>query len=263
MRLSRSSLWVAVLVASGCAFEPGQPWGRAALDLEAQFAPPARALDEEGRLLLDDGALRLERVVIGIESVELEMSSLEGDVAFDPADPPPGYTLCHNGECHTEGGDIVPYEEVLVPAAGAAGATFVVEEELVELGPDPAEVELGECSNECMLDRGRLARLVVRVGELVVEGERFDESGTSQGPFEYEAHVDAEVAAPIEGTVDRGAPGGFVIESRMSLPHEAIVAATSGDLDAVRIALGEHVELDVEVENVDVDAVPEPEHLHD
>jgi hypothetical protein len=116
------TLWkygVLMLLPSACALDEGR--GFATLDqasLEAEFAPePARVLED--RVLTDQGfTVAVERFTLELDS--LELLSLSGDFSatFDPAQPPPGYTLCHSGHCHKDDGSLVSYADVAAELAG-------------------------------------------------------------------------------------------------------------------------------------------------
>jgi hypothetical protein len=108
-----------VLLSSGCALDEGR--GFATLEqasLEAEFGPEAaRSLDD--RVLTNQGfTVAVERFTLELGS--LELSSLSGGTTatFDPAHPPPGYTLCHGGHCHKDDGSLVSYADVAAELAG-------------------------------------------------------------------------------------------------------------------------------------------------
>ncbi len=88
-------------VAVGCTFDSGAPWGYvdAAIDIEP--------VGDSGQVAVTDQE---------IEPSELELRARAtgggGVEDFDPADPPPGFTLCHQGHCHHEDGGIYDYEEI-------------------------------------------------------------------------------------------------------------------------------------------------------
>ena len=110
-----------VLLSSGCALNEGR--GFATLEqasLEAEFAPePARVLD--GRIVTNQGfTVAVEQLTLDIDSLELSSVSGSSSETFDPAHPPPGYTLCHSGHCHKDDGSLVSYADVAAELAGGA-----------------------------------------------------------------------------------------------------------------------------------------------
>ncbi|MNS53348.1 hypothetical protein D3C72_861010 [compost metagenome] len=51
-----------------------------------------------------------------------EGAQAAGSATFDPANPPPGYSLCHGGHCHRDDGALVDYADIPV-GTGAAPAS--------------------------------------------------------------------------------------------------------------------------------------------
>jgi hypothetical protein len=68
--------------------------------------------------------LWLDRVSLHLVGVALLAPATGSDTAstlFDPANPPPGYTLCHGGHCHRSDGSIASYEEIQAELASGGG----------------------------------------------------------------------------------------------------------------------------------------------
>lgn len=165
-----------VLGLSGCAL--GRGTGFATLDsatLEVTLEPGA-ARDLGDDTLLTDQAyeVAIERARVLVEHVQLQEVAGAGDgQRFDPANPPPGYSLCHSGHCHRDDGALVGYEDVEVELAGGAEAFAPV----VTLGFDnPISLLSGRAeaadrydpSRE--LDRSTPRRILVRLSRLEIEG---------------------------------------------------------------------------------------------
>jgi hypothetical protein len=129
-----------VAALAGCTFTHGTGWVTLeAVELEAAFVPgEARDLGD-GAVLTDLAyTVTLEELWLGLDTVALqELQGGSGDVSFDPADPPEGYGLCHNGHCHHEDGRLVSYDEIEAELAGG-NARWVAVAEL----PIDAEVDL-------------------------------------------------------------------------------------------------------------------------
>ena len=118
--VDRLVLSVVALGASSCAFDDGDPWARASFELSLGFEPGAARLDDEGRLVTPgDWAIALETPIAHVDSVTLTMAGEAGTLSFDPAEPPPGYSLCHNGHCHADDGRLVDYEDIELELATA------------------------------------------------------------------------------------------------------------------------------------------------
>src|SRR5690349_12654412 len=91
------------LVFVGCAGTPGEGFASLTPTARLGFASQGRAL-EGGWMQLDtDFQVRLSRARANISAIHLGASS-GGSSTFDPARPPPGYSLCHNGHCHRSDG---------------------------------------------------------------------------------------------------------------------------------------------------------------
>lgn len=217
-----------LLLLSGCAFGDGQPWGMAELSLEAVFAPGEERLDDQGRLVTSaDFAIDIERVAVRFDAVTVRMGERTTDLSFDPASPPPGYTLCHGGHCHHEDGRLVDYTDVEreLFGAGAGGFTLVqaVDSGAVELTSEPTDIPLGPCSTDaCALQRGTLAVIEVRLGELRVAGTAYDRTDRNRVPeeglpFDLPFPLSSVVAETLEGTIDNGEPVGFSARASFEL----------------------------------------------
>ncbi|MCB9655765.1 MAG: hypothetical protein H6729_16695 [Deltaproteobacteria bacterium] len=168
----------------GCAIGDGDPWAAVRLSASAEFSPPPARTSAEGRLLTSgDFALEVDRLEIAFAAVTVELEQgTESTTAFDPANPPDGYTLCHNGHCHSESGALVSYEDIAAElgASSATGQSILT----APLAPDgvsltpgaaPISLELMECADVgCTVDRGRLVRLGLEVASVSVVGRAYD-----------------------------------------------------------------------------------------
>lgn len=173
---SRASLALACLLLSStnvsCTLFAGQPWGEAELDLAAAFAPPDARLTENGQLKTSrDYALSLSELIVTFDAVALSVSDESGDVSFDPAAPPSGYSLCHNGHCHSDDGRLVDYAEIERSLGGAGGGSTLavpVRDGVVELQQDPAALTLEPCEGGCVLGRGILSSLSIAMSAVEI-----------------------------------------------------------------------------------------------
>lgn len=101
---------VLMLVACG----DGNPWGV----VDPTFASAPFEISPERQT--DTGALRTARsygvqltsLTITYDAMTAERVSEVVDLSFDPANPPPGYSLCHNGHCHADSGALVDYADI-------------------------------------------------------------------------------------------------------------------------------------------------------
>lgn len=216
----------AMLAATGCAFEDGDPWG------EARFAV-STVFDEAGRAS-DDGFRTAHDYLVVVESLSLELQEIAlamsgGEVvSFDPSDPPEGYLLCHNGHCHSDDGRLVSYEEIAAELAGASATGARTVQALntsVELEPTETAVPLGDCSNDCWLSRGELATVTLRASGVRArlhvtdrrtgDSARLPESGVDVSVDETGL---VEWTVPVSGRLDGRRPPVFELGAALSVP---------------------------------------------
>lgn len=229
-----SALWryavsaVLVWAASGCATEPGQPWGAAELSLTVQLDVPAdRQLAGGGIRTAAGYALYLQEVALEVREVSLLVRPAGSTSSvFDPADPPARYSLCHNGHCHRDDGALIEYADIeaeLLAASGVQAATPGVTlalAETVTLTSGAVAVMLPGCTaqDRCDLPRGNLQTARTRIASLRLRGTVQDADGQNRLPA---AGVPLDVAIPLQvsdqllgasasvaGLLDNGEPAG-------------------------------------------------------
>lgn len=171
----RTSLFIGALLSAGasslagCAFSDGDPWGEAEWSVEARFDEAGRA-SESGLRTSDDYRVVVEQLNWSVQAVQLAYALGDSVEGFDPSDPPPGYSLCHNGHCHADSGELVDYEDIAAELAAESGQGGAVITQAIEtrlaIEASPTVFPLGACSNECRLERGRIATATVQTGEL-------------------------------------------------------------------------------------------------
>lgn len=185
-RSTRGVLALLLLPAGACTFEPGAPFAEIRPQLSVSFvAREDRVVDARWQKLASGLEVRVTRATAQLTSVQL-LASAEGGSAgagtFDPARPPAGYSLCHNGHCHADDGRLVPYEQVAAGAGGggplpvltfAAGDPF----DLLLEGPGFRPLPCPE-GGGCAVDRRQISRLTAAVQSLHIEGEVRTGEGT-------------------------------------------------------------------------------------
>lgn len=254
MRRYRSSLIAAMLAccATSCAFDDGKPWGRALFAVSATFEPPAGRLDDGALITSSDFRIDLAEVELTLASVQLGVSSGGTAAAFDPANPPPGYGLCHNGHCHADSGELVDYEDIVVAGADEAVVTQALQGAL-SLTTQPVDATLGECDDGCRIPRGALTSVRLHATELRLRGVVHDPLDRLDEPLPIDLNVplDLEISRGVTGAVGPREPG--LIELNLALavpPHllDGVDFSTSDDL-ATEVAqhFSEHLRLDVDV----------------
>lgn len=215
---------------SGCTFQDGQPWGRLALSVEGQFAPEEGRLDADGALKTSTSYLvEIDALRLSLDAVTLRQSLGGGSSAFDPADPPEGYSLCHNGHCHADDGSLVDYEDIALELAGGAEAggpsLSILGAGATALSATPSALALADCPDGCALERGDLSSLEIVLGTLEVQGRVRDQLGGDaarlpEGGVRLDGVVSLGVslAIPVDGSVGKGEPVEVPIGALLSLP---------------------------------------------
>lgn len=214
---------ISLLVALGmgaCTFEDGQPWGAVEMSLETDFDDAGRVQDG-GLKTSKDYRVELDSLQIGLVSAIVRTASDSAELSFDPASPPPGYSLCHNGHCHYVDGSLVDYADIEAELAGAsAGGESLLQaiESKVDI-VKTTDVELGECSNDCELGRVSLRTVELNVGSISWSGRVFDTRAESRLPAE---------GLKIQGSLP------------LNLTYSTLVEASTGPQDDVGIRLDLH-----------------------
>lgn len=226
------------LVASlaGCAFEDGEPWARADFSVEVEF-------DEAGRR--DDGRLKTVRnyavaldevrVVLGAMSV---VAGAADAVSFDPADPPEGYSLCHNGHCHSDDGRLVDYDEIRADEGGEGGvevtSTLL---RSVPLQTAPTTIEGDDCGGACDLPRGAITSGRILIREVTLVGTAHDTLAEPRLPedgvdFELSWPVEIELQAPASAVVGNGLEGDVRVDGDLVISAQILDEIDFSNLEA-------------------------------
>jgi hypothetical protein len=190
-RTRRATAAALIGLALAACVEPGSPWGMVPVQLSVGLSGPETRFDTEGRVITSrDYRVAVTRVAFEVDEVAL-VAGTPGVSRFDPANPPPGYSLCHNGHCHHDDGRLVDYADIAAEVAGGASgaatlgllaATAPVESG----GAGYLGVALGPCAGDaalpswpetdaCLLaEPATLSVARVVLGSLRVEGRFFD-----------------------------------------------------------------------------------------
>lgn len=197
-----SPRWVAgvFLVLSACADAPGEDFAELHATLEGRYAElKDRAVEGGWQKLSSNYQIRLFLASAGVSALELwDQSETVAAGTFDPALPPPGYSLCHNGHCHRDDGALVPYEEVAAAAGGTGGTSRLLVSlsatRLDLLSPAPQPLE---CDPDCQLPRGDVASARGALTTLQLQGEVRDTQATPR--FAGARRFTANLAGGEEG----------------------------------------------------------------
>ncbi|MCA9564849.1 MAG: hypothetical protein KC561_15235 [Myxococcales bacterium] len=200
-----------------CAFSDGQPWGEAEFSLLLSRGFDDRLNDEGQVRTVANYSITVDELELHVSSVSLESVAGESNgAAFDPANPPEGYSLCHNGHCHADDGSLPTYEEVALQlgesSGGAKTVYFVPVDFSASLSPSES-LALTDCGEACYLEPGSLLSASASVDRLRVTGRAYDQlTGdaarlpTDGVEFVATLGIDQTFTALIDGTVGDGQP---------------------------------------------------------
>jgi hypothetical protein len=192
----RIRLLLPLLVSTGCALDAGEGFAVLQPTLRTEYtSPPSRDAGNGYQRLSSDFQVKLTTAQVKVERIELlGRSGGEGPTSFDPADPPPGYTICHNGHCDREDGAQVPYDEVEAElSGGGAAASTVAALPVGELDLLAPETRALECQPDCELPRTTLSTGKWPLTALRLEGMVRDSRATPR--FEGERSFRLELAS--------------------------------------------------------------------
>ncbi|QRN93967.1 hypothetical protein JRI60_33080 [Archangium violaceum] len=170
MRRALLLLWGLTL--GGCAWEPGQGFAVVQPSVRVAYEPLAdRATSDGYQRLSSDYQVRVDMAMMRLSGIELLASAGGASGAFDPSNPPPGYSLCHGGHCHRDDGALIPYEQISAEMGGGGGSrtvvTLPVTEPLDLLSPEKRTVS---CSPRCALPETQVSQGRWGVESLRLEG---------------------------------------------------------------------------------------------
>lgn len=241
------SLLAGVVALVGCAFEDGAPWGQAELSLTVEMPVPADRRVGDDIRTSTDFLVEIDHFAVTIDAMTL-LSTGTDAAAFDPANPPPGYSFCHNGHCHSDDGRLVDYAEITVEAADGQIALVGGVDQTVTIEPGAPAVDLPVQCDPCSLARGTLAAAEVRISRVQLRGRVRDaRTGDAQRlaePMPFDLQIDATQAftasVPLDRRIGRGEAVAVPLRFALSLPAQTLDAidwlqpAPSDLLESVR-----------------------------
>ncbi|MBM65234.1 MAG: hypothetical protein CMH55_03250 [Myxococcales bacterium] len=215
---------------AGC-LGPGQPWGTLEATMQASFDPSEGRKDGNGRLKTTANyAVALENVAVSFDAFTVVLAAA-GAASFDPGNPPEGYSLCHNGHCHADSGELVDYEVIALEMVGGSGGARVavaLDADPMTLGEEKLNVPIVPCEpSPCEVPKGELAGLELTVGSLTVQGTAYDglSGGSARLPEEgYYFNVTVPIPQALnsqpqlDGSIGPGEPVGLQLAIDFELP---------------------------------------------
>jgi len=159
MILPRAALAVFLLtIMVSCELSPGNPWTVADIQAEVVWDTDGRPMDDGSLKTAKNYRLDFESMSLSFASVQVETAVNGADTSFDPSDPPEGYSLCHNGHCHNEAGELIDYEAIiLMLGSGDATGLVVTRASTTEVSVDVARnrstqtITFGRCDDRLAL----------------------------------------------------------------------------------------------------------------
>jgi hypothetical protein len=199
-------LCLASVALTACAFEPGDPWASATFDLTGVFDEAGRSQDG-GLRTAQDYRVELDTVEVRVTSARINLAA-EDAADFDPANPPLGFSLCHNGHCHAEDGSLVAYADIAAEGASGADSTVQAVDAVVALDDSAQSLPLGPCSSDCNVPRGALRDVQIDVAVVRLVGRAFDSRDVSRLPEDgvaFDVHWEPpSLRSPADGQVGEG-----------------------------------------------------------
>lgn len=227
--MRRFLLLLGVLGIAGCTIEDGVGFAHLSGRLWSTFS----GLDSKTGRLTPDGwfktdnsfSFKLSALQIRVRDIRLQGSALStgsagsGDCTFDPANPPSGCSLCHNGHCHC-GGQLKSYEELKKEVCGGSGGQglstvgALLVNELQSLLGAGTKAENLACQGSCELGQGQASQAQIVLDRLKMQAALQDKSVANRlGSKELQVNLDLDLAGAalvgafsVEQKLDRDNP---------------------------------------------------------
>ena len=230
-KLTYPLLTLLALGSYGCTFEEGNSWGELHPTLSASHELGSREDTSTGLYRIGNN-YELELTTLTLTTGELRVNvspNRTASTAFDPANPPAGYSLCHNGHCHADDGRLVDYDDIaleLLESSGAAlpGVSQIIDQTATLSQSDTTTIALDSslCQDDCFLPQGELASAYVSMTQAHVEFTVFDTSEQQRLP---------EEGLTISHTFD-------LAGARLEQPLEGVIGE---DLEHYKVNLGANI----------------------
>jgi hypothetical protein len=187
--------------------------------------------------------VELEGFEVSFGAASLNLRPAGTNVSFDPASPPEGFSLCHNGHCHSADGRLVDYEDVAAEVAQRAGVSGGVSWPLdvgAALTGEPVALPLGPCTDGCQLPTGELSTFEVTVTGVKVRARVLRASDEGEvAVVDLDAPLAVVLRVPVEGEVGKDAPVGVRLAARVEVSAKWLdgVPWEAGDLGTLEGSL--------------------------
>jgi hypothetical protein len=178
--LRRTTVSLALLASTlSCELPPGNPWTIAEIEAEVLWDTDGRRTDDGLVKTAKNYRLEFESIGLSVANVQVETAVDGADTSFDPADPPEGYSLCHNGHCHNDEGQLIDYEDIILELGDGSASSQVVTRKstqpiLVEYATAQStqSIALGPCDDPlglCEVGPSDIRAMSLQLNTLVVK----------------------------------------------------------------------------------------------
>ncbi|MCO4762085.1 MAG: hypothetical protein KC502_11310 [Myxococcales bacterium] len=227
-----NGLVAAIIMAmcSGCALDDGRAWGELELAAAVGFSPSPDRLSPAGELLtVQNEAVHIDKMVVHVERLAARWAPTTAKVAFDPANPPPGYSLCHSGHCHKDDGTLPTYDQIKAELAqgtgGGLSVTWVASgaADGVDVAKGSKTVATASCAPSCFMERGALTQWTAVVSSVAIQGRARSTAKGASGvlpwrPFELQIDKDLVIVGAANVPFDRDHDPSAKVALQMDLP---------------------------------------------
>lgn len=167
----RALLFTCLCLAAGCAVGPGEPFAVLSARVRASLdRPSGRDAGDGFQKLSNDYQVKFTALKLDVRGLELVDLGSGATLAFDPANPPEGYGLCHNGHCHRDDGALVDYAVISAEVTGGGGPAVVASIPLTALDVLAGEDRALDCGDGCELPPGKVGQVRLQLRGLTAEG---------------------------------------------------------------------------------------------
>lgn len=221
------------MLLGGCAWGEGEPFATLDAHLEARLhAPDDRDQADGWQRLASSYELHIEQLDIEAGEIELLDAGFgPGAGGFDPANPPPGYSLCHNGHCHADDGRLVDYDQIAAELSQGGSATIVAALPVGELDLISGESRALACVPDCDLPLANITLLRTRVTRIRIAGLVRDSRSPARigGEIPWQLELSFPTDAPLVWTGVVDLPADRSHEPAVSLWVEMTAGSTLFD----------------------------------
>lgn len=236
--MSATRFVLAALALAGCAATPGTGFATlAGGQVGASLAIGEARRDEQGRWKTSnshrialDGGVAVELREVALKAPGQAAAGAAGPINIDPANPPPGYTFCHNTDCHTVDGKVKTFDEIKAELAAGGGAA-APPKTVAALRPATARLEVpvgGQaawafavaCTPHCFLPQGPLVQAALGLARVAAKGTVVPAAGGEPRAFTLDLPIaGATLTATVTASVSATGPRELRLAGQLALPE--------------------------------------------